>query len=198
MVVFTFGRMNPPTRGHEALINAARKIRNNSGISEPVFVFVTATQNIPNNPLSVNEKLNILNNMFRNVPNVRVIGLRPGKSSIKNALNQIRAHANGGVPTQLVVGQNRINKGSFAFLNRLGVQRVSGGNRNMTSTNSGNKNIKKVSGTKTRQAAQRGENIKPYLSTKVSQNKANRYRNIIKARLNNPPPPQKGTKRKRK
>jgi nicotinic acid mononucleotide adenylyltransferase len=197
MVVFTFGRMNPPTKGHEALINAARKIRANSGTSEPVFVFVTATQNIPNNPLSVNEKLNILNNMFRNVPNVRVIGLRPGKSTIKNAINQMRAHTNGGVPTQLVMGQNRINKGSFAFVNKLGIRRVSGGNRNMTSTNSGNKNIKKVSGTKTRQAAQRGENIKPLLSNKVSQNKANKYRNIIKARLNNPPIKTKGTKRKR-
>lgn len=164
MGVFIFGRMNPPTKGHKALIEAAKNKRINKSV--PVYVFVTATQRLPNNPLFVNEKKKILNAMFKNDPNVVIVPLQPNKTGITNAM-RIMNEQHGVTPTILVLGQNRINKGSFKFVNQMGVRRVSGGNRNLSSTTStgGQLNIKNISATKAREAAVKGGNFNRFMNT---------------------------------
>jgi nicotinic acid mononucleotide adenylyltransferase len=53
--VFTFGRMNPPTLGHEKLIQKVMSVaKQNSAIP---FIFVSQTQDAKKNPLSHSQKL---------------------------------------------------------------------------------------------------------------------------------------------
>lgn len=181
MGVFVYGRMNPPTKGHRALIEAAKNKRINK--SQPVYVFATSTQNKKNNPLSANEKKQILNTMFAGNTNVEIIVLQPGKTKMNNAIRIMR---NKGVtPTTLVLGQNRINKGSFAYVeNAYGIKRVSGGNRNLNSPNSpnGTMNIKKISASKARQAARANENLSKFMNNKVPKNLVNEIAKKIKNR----------------
>jgi len=57
---FTFGRMNPPTAGHEKLLDALAK---QSG-KDDYFVFVTQTQDKNKNPLNYNQKVKHIRKMF--------------------------------------------------------------------------------------------------------------------------------------
>ncbi len=61
-VVFTVGRFNPPTRGHEVLmknvVDLARKNRAHA------IVFTTITHDKKKNPLKTNEKLHYLRKFF--------------------------------------------------------------------------------------------------------------------------------------
>jgi len=59
-IYFTFGRMNPPTIGHEKLLNAlASKAGKN-----PYRVFVSQSQDRKKNPLSYKDKIKIIRKMF--------------------------------------------------------------------------------------------------------------------------------------
>ena len=57
---FTFGRLNPPTVGHEKLMNALAK---QSGKND-YFVFVSQTQDKKKNPLDYNAKVKHIRKMF--------------------------------------------------------------------------------------------------------------------------------------
>ena len=57
---FTFGRMNPPTAGHEKLLDALAK---QSG-KDDYFVFVTQTQDKNKNPLNYSQKVKHIRKMF--------------------------------------------------------------------------------------------------------------------------------------
>ena len=59
-IYFTFGRMNPPTIGHEKLLNVlARKAGSN-----PYRVFLSQTQDSKKNPLGYAEKTKLARKMF--------------------------------------------------------------------------------------------------------------------------------------
>ena len=53
--VFTFGRMNPPTLGHEKLIKKVLSVAKQNGATP--FIFVSQTQDAKKNPLSHKDKL---------------------------------------------------------------------------------------------------------------------------------------------
>lgn len=53
--VFTFGRMNPPTLGHEKLIKKVLSVAKQNGATP--FIFVSQTQDGKKNPLSYKDKL---------------------------------------------------------------------------------------------------------------------------------------------
>lgn len=54
-VVFTFGRMNPPTKGHEALMDfCAKQARQNNA---ELRIYLSHTQDRKKNPLSYTEKM---------------------------------------------------------------------------------------------------------------------------------------------
>ena len=57
---FTFGRLNPPTIGHEKLMDALAK---QAGRND-YFVFVSQTQDKKRNPLNYNAKVKHIRKMF--------------------------------------------------------------------------------------------------------------------------------------
>jgi len=66
--VFAFGRMNPPTIGHEKLIDTGKMLANS--LDADFFVFPTRTHDIERNPLDFNTKLKFLKVFF---PEVRFV-----------------------------------------------------------------------------------------------------------------------------
>jgi len=76
IAAFAFGRMNPPTKGHEKLVNT---ILQQTGDH---FLFLTHTQDKKNNPLSFEDKLNFAKKMF---PNVTV-----GDASVKTIMDAMK------------------------------------------------------------------------------------------------------------
>ena len=74
--VFTFGRFNPPTIGHQKLLQAVQKVaRQKSG---KTFIFGSFSQDKKKNPLSHQQKMKYLKQMFPNEMrgNKPVSGLR--------------------------------------------------------------------------------------------------------------------------
>ena len=60
--VFTFGRMNPPTIGHEKLLNKVKDVAGrNSG---DWFVYLSSTQDAKKNPLPFQRKFYYARKMF--------------------------------------------------------------------------------------------------------------------------------------
>jgi nicotinic acid mononucleotide adenylyltransferase len=62
--VFTFGRFNPPTKGHERLINAVESYAKDMN-GDP-FVFMSQSHDKDKNPLSFSDKLVFMKRMFPN------------------------------------------------------------------------------------------------------------------------------------
>jgi len=67
-IVFAFGRFQPPTIGHELLVNAVKKI---AGSSADHIIYASKTLDAKKNPLSVQRKLYYLKRMF---PGVKFAG----------------------------------------------------------------------------------------------------------------------------
>jgi len=61
-VVLAFGLFQPPTIGHELMINAVKKIASTQQADH--FIFASTNQDKKNNPLPVERKLYYLNRMF--------------------------------------------------------------------------------------------------------------------------------------
>ena len=57
-IAFTFGRFNPPTIGHEKLINAVK------AAAGKYRIYVSKTHDVKKNPLDYNTKMQYLNAMF--------------------------------------------------------------------------------------------------------------------------------------
>ena len=64
-LVFAFGRFQPPTIGHERLINVVKEIARERGAFPEIFV--STTQDNAKNPLTFEERLPFLKKMFRGV-----------------------------------------------------------------------------------------------------------------------------------
>ena len=58
-IAFTFGRFNPPTIGHEKLINKVASVR-----ADDYRIFLSRSEDAKKNPLGANEKLRIMKKMF--------------------------------------------------------------------------------------------------------------------------------------
>ena len=98
VAIYIFGRMNPPTRGHELMIQRVKNMAARHDMTP--YVFVSRTQNMRNNPLSHNHKIKILQTMFPNIAN-RIINHRNIFSSAKFIRNSNFNHV------ILVAGSNR-------------------------------------------------------------------------------------------
>jgi hypothetical protein len=62
-VVFSFGRFNPPTTGHEKLIKAADKVAKSQGAD--LMIFASQSEDPKKNPLSFTDKVKFMRKMFR-------------------------------------------------------------------------------------------------------------------------------------
>ena len=64
--IFTYGRLNPPTIGHHAMINELLRVAMETG-SDP-FIVITHTYNRQKNPLTVEEKRALIQRAYPGVP----------------------------------------------------------------------------------------------------------------------------------
>lgn len=102
--VFSFGRMNPPTSGHEKLINKVLEVASKN--SATPFIFVSQTQDSKKNPLTSAQKIKYLK---LGIPASEKYVVN--KSNIKNpfdALGYIKDQ--GYTDVILVVGSDRVEK----------------------------------------------------------------------------------------
>lgn len=104
-IVFTVGRFNPPTAGHEKLIQEVKNLA--SERSCDYLVGVTRTQEENRNPLSVDEKLKFLGLLFPGVKFVPVVNaFEAGKELV----------AAGYTDVTFVVGEDRAPTIGGAFI----------------------------------------------------------------------------------
>lgn len=101
-VIFTYGRFNPPHKGHrdmiDKIISESKRLK-----KTPIVVVSHRTGNV-NNPLTVANKIKILRKWY---PNLEIISSAPNRSIAKIAENFAPN-------SKMVVGFNRRNK--FKFL----------------------------------------------------------------------------------
>ena len=103
LVYFTFGRMNPPTIGHEKLLN---KLAANARASFPYRVYLSQTQDKDKNPLDYKEKVKYARKMFPK--HARQILL---DRKIKNIFDiAVKLYDEGFVKIAMVVGSDRVNE----------------------------------------------------------------------------------------
>lgn len=169
--VFAYGRFNPPTVGHQMMINKVINMARRNG-AKP-FVVVTHTQNTKKNPLNQNEKINILRTRYPNVEFLRTSREEPTPGMLVNRLRN-RGYNN----LTLVVGSNRVN--SFSKIPGLkNVRVVSAGNRNASASG-----IAGMSATKVRAMAM-NQSLKRFRECLMAGDSVNacKYMHIIKNRL---------------
>jgi hypothetical protein len=130
-VIFTWGRMNPPTAGHLLLIREMLREARTRGLTPYVFVSKSYQTNNKKNPISANLKVETLKNMIfttnGNPKSSNYIGLIPnhilnirsyGNIMGKFSKNQPRLMVRGinqepnafSVPNKIEVGEPRLNK----------------------------------------------------------------------------------------
>ena len=101
-VVFTFGRFNPPTTGHEKLIN---KVASVAG-SNPFRVYPSQSQDPVKNPLPHSLKVAYMRQMFRKFRK-NIIADKAVKTAIDCAT---KLHADGFKNIIMVVGSDRVQE----------------------------------------------------------------------------------------
>lgn len=101
-VYFTFGRMNPPTTGHEKLLN---KVAQAAG-SNPYRVYVSQSQDAKKNPLTYEQKIKFMRKLFPKHARSIIMD-----KSIRNVFEIATALYNDGFKNiVMVVGQDRIRE----------------------------------------------------------------------------------------
>ena len=107
--IMTFGRLNPFTVGHEHMINTMIKMANEAKAT-PVII-VTHTRNNKKNPLTVNEKIDILHKVYPSV-NIKKLSTSKEHPSIIKVIKNLKN--NGYNNFTLMVGENR--KNAFGYV----------------------------------------------------------------------------------
>ena len=118
-VVFTFGRFNPPTTGHEKLIN---KVASVAG-SNPFRVYPSQSQDPVKNPLPHSLKVAYMRQMFKRYGN-SIIADRSVKTAIDCA---VKLYDDGFKNITMVVGSDRVAEFK-KLLNQYTYQIFSGNN----------------------------------------------------------------------
>ena len=133
LVYFTFGRMNPPTIGHEKLLTKlAANARQN-----PYRVYLSQSQDQQKNPLQYREKVKIARKMFPK--HARQIVMDPKIKNVFDVL--VKLYNEGFKRAVMVVGSDRVRefdillnkyngqKGKHGFYNFEKIQTISAGER---------------------------------------------------------------------
>ena len=132
-IYFTFGRMNPPTIGHEKLLKAlATKAGKN-----PYRVYLSQSQDAKKNPLQYKDKVKVARKMFPRHARSIMLDLK-----IKNVFHAlVKLYDEGYKNVVMVVGSDRIRefdillnkyngkKGTHGFYNFRKINVVSAGDR---------------------------------------------------------------------
>jgi hypothetical protein len=101
-VVFTFGRFNPPTNGHEKLINKVASLAKGNNYR----IYASKSQDPKKNPLDFNTKIKTMRKMFpkhgRNIMSDK---------DVRNALDiLVKLYDQGFTKVTMVVGSDRVNE----------------------------------------------------------------------------------------
>ena len=177
-----YGRMNPFTKGHASALNAIR-----ANGRTPIII-VSHTQKIPNNPLTANEKINLIREA---VKGVEVFSTTKNKPTIFGVLNNLKKrNAN----IKVYLGSNRISTLGNSLVKAGYLVGQFGGKRNNSKGG-----LSGVSGTKARLAAVSGNTpgFLNMLSPTVSAATANRIAALIRNRTASATSPQTSKKRAR-
>jgi nicotinamide mononucleotide adenylyltransferase len=106
VVAFTFGRFNPPTTGHELLIN---KVKEYSGGGD-YFIFPSHSQDKKKNPLSSDDKVNFMKEMYSSHKDSIIYDV-----AVKDALKALKWLEDKGYTDAIfVVGSDRVS--AFQFI----------------------------------------------------------------------------------
>jgi len=100
--VFTFGRMNPPTIGHEKLLNKLKSVAGRS--SADWFVYLSSSQDAKKNPLPFERKIHYAKKMFGRDVNARTFPKEPTALHAASSL-----YSKGYKKLVMVVGSDRVN-----------------------------------------------------------------------------------------
>ena len=156
VVYFTFGRMNPPTIGHEKLLNT---LSSKSG-GNPYRVYLSQSQDSKKNPLSYKDKVKFARKMFPR--HARAIMMSPEVKTVFDALTKL--YNEGFARVVMVVGSDRINefdvlikkyngqKGRHGLYNFQKINVISAGDRDPDA-----EGIEGMSASKMRAAASEGD-----------------------------------------
>tara|TARA_Y100000004_G_scaffold165873_1_gene197083 strand:+ start:702 stop:2057 length:1356 start_codon:yes stop_codon:yes gene_type:complete len=98
--VFTFGRFNPPTIGHQKLLQAVRKVASQRG--GDAHIFGSYSHDKKKNPLNHHQKMRYLKEMFPK----EMAGQKP--TSGLNTAIEVAVHLNGYENLIMVVGSDRV------------------------------------------------------------------------------------------
>lgn len=101
-IVFTFGRFNPPTVGHEKLINKVASLASGNNYR----IYASKSQDPKKNPLDFNTKIKTMRKMFpkhgRNIMSDK---------DVRNALDiLVKLYDQGFTKVTMVVGSDRVNE----------------------------------------------------------------------------------------
>jgi hypothetical protein len=100
--VFTFGRFNPPTTGHQKLIDAVKSTAEKHGGEH--HIFASHSQDKAKNPLGYDEKVGFMKKMY---PKTNI----HSSHSVKNVLDAAKSlQARGVTHGTLVVGSDRVDE----------------------------------------------------------------------------------------
>ena len=184
VVYFTFGRMNPPTIGHEKLLE---KLAQKAG-KNPYRVYLSQTQDNKKNPLSYMDKVKFARKMFPR--HARSIMLN---KKVKNVFDVLTALYNEGYANiVMVVGSDRVNefditikryngkKAKHGFYNFKKINVISAGQRDPDA-----EGAEGASATKQREAAKENDftSFSQGLPKKVSNADAKRIFNAVRKGL---------------
>jgi hypothetical protein len=100
-VVFAFGRMNPPTAGHEALVNKVKSVAKAKRAHHEIVL--SGSQDAKKNPLSPDKKLEHARTMF---PDTNISSATPDQPTLMHHLT--RLHRSGHDHLHMVAGGDRI------------------------------------------------------------------------------------------
>ena len=100
--VFTFGRMNPPTIGHEKLLNKLKNVAGRS--SADWFVYLSSSQDAKKNPLPFERKIHYAKKMFGRDVNAKTFPKEPTALHAASSL-----YSKGYKKLIMVVGSDRVN-----------------------------------------------------------------------------------------
>ena len=155
-VYFTFGRLNPPTRGHEMLLN---KLATSAG-KNPYRIYLSRSNDANKNPLTYNDKIKFARKMFPKharqiIKNNEITTLMDIASSLYNDgfVNVVMA-VDGPRSREFDILLNKYNgvKGRHGFYNFKSIKFVNVGERDDSS-----EGIDGVSATKQRNAAKEND-----------------------------------------
>jgi nicotinic acid mononucleotide adenylyltransferase len=180
--IITYGRFNPPTIGHKAMINRMLEVAR--GEDADPYIIVSHSQNSKKNPLFIPEKIHILRRMVPEESEVRILHTTKQEPFILKMVEKLLK--NGYESIKMIMGSDRVEDFQKLFKNYPMVVVESGGERNMNSNTLGS--INTVSASKVREAAVSGNRatFRSGMNTAIPEDELDDIFTVLQERLNVP------------